>query len=223
MRPKNYAQRTQLAMALAAPRAALTALPSSAVSFYPRPTTDSQIISEAGAHPLLLAASRNSGSAVVPPAQLALITNQLHQDAKEQEQRLGLRRPRRDSVDGLSYANEQLNLEAAARKERQEQKRRRILESNDDTINSDLDDTDEEDNEDQEGIISAVRVKHEHDPTSTVTAMSSDWDPKANMILCTYEKVHRTKNRWKCFLKDGVLTLNGKDYLFQKAQCDFQW
>lgn len=68
-----------------------------------------------------------------------------------------------------------------------------------DEINSDLDDSDEDDN-DVEGSDS---VEH--------------------IVLCLYDKVTRTKNKWKCVLKDGVVLINGKDYLFQKASGDFEW
>ncbi|KAI8814685.1 transcription factor IIA, alpha/beta subunit-domain-containing protein [Cladochytrium replicatum] len=62
-------------------------------------------------------------------------------------------------------------------------------------INSDLDDDDSEDDE----------AEAEH------------------FILCQYEKVGRIKNKWKCALKDGIVHVNGKDYLFSKANCDFEW
>ena len=45
----------------------------------------------------------------------------------------------------------------------------------------------------------------------------------SNRILCQWEKVTRTKNKWKCVLKDGVANVNGSDYIFQRAQCDFEF
>jgi Transcription factor IIA, alpha/beta subunit len=30
-------------------------------------------------------------------------------------------------------------------------------------------------------------------------------------------KVARVKNKWKCILKDGMIHINGKDYLFAKC------
>ncbi|RKP06754.1 transcription factor IIA, alpha/beta subunit-domain-containing protein [Thamnocephalis sphaerospora] len=73
-----------------------------------------------------------------------------------------------------------------------------------DAINSDLDDSDE-DAESGEGD-----------------------DDITNIILCQYEKarfvhVARTKNKWKCVLKDGVLTMDGRDYVFHRASGDFEW
>ena len=65
-------------------------------------------------------------------------------------------------------------------------------ELDEDAINSDLDDSGDElnqDDEDEEGNSGEV-------------------------MLCTYDKVQRVKNKWKCVLKDGVLTTGGKEYVF---------
>ena len=32
-----------------------------------------------------------------------------------------------------------------------------------------------------------------------------------NVMLCTYDKVQRVKNKWKCTLKDGVLGIDGQE------------
>ncbi|CAB4252751.1 similar to Saccharomyces cerevisiae YOR194C TOA1 TFIIA large subunit [Maudiozyma barnettii] len=50
-----------------------------------------------------------------------------------------------------------------------------------------------------------------------------DDGPDENLMLCLYDKVTRTKARWKCSLKDGVVTINHKDYTFQKAQVEAEW
>lgn len=57
-----------------------------------------------------------------------------------------------------------------------------------DAINSDLDDPEDEDiaNQDEDEIPLQV-------------------------MLCMYDKVQRTRNKWKCVLKDGVLTIEGKE------------
>ncbi|RKP24353.1 transcription factor IIA, alpha/beta subunit, partial [Syncephalis pseudoplumigaleata] len=68
-----------------------------------------------------------------------------------------------------------------------------------DAINSDLDDSDED----------------------TVSGEGDEDTP--NIILCQYEKVTRTKNKWKCVLKDGVMTMDGRDYVFHRANGDFEW
>uniref|UniRef100_A0A8C6JLY4 Uncharacterized protein n=2 Tax=Melopsittacus undulatus TaxID=13146 RepID=A0A8C6JLY4_MELUD len=44
-----------------------------------------------------------------------------------------------------------------------------------------------------------------------------------NLIVCQYDKIHRSKNRWKFFLKHGVMSFDGKDYIFSKAIGDAEW
>ena len=55
-----------------------------------------------------------------------------------------------------------------------------------DAINSDLDDDDEENLED-------------------------DDEDSNEIMVCTYEKVARVKNKWKCVLRDGILITGGKE------------
>ncbi|KAF0645644.1 hypothetical protein FPSE5266_04713 [Fusarium pseudograminearum] len=73
-------------------------------------------------------------------------------------------------------------------------------EDDDDAINSDLDDPEDE---------------HDDDDV--------DDDGLGNIMLCMYDKVQRVKNKWKCTLKDGVLTVNGKEYVFHKATGEYEW
>lgn len=48
-----------------------------------------------------------------------------------------------------------------------------------------------------------------------------------NIIVCQFDKVTRTriggKNRWKFHLKDGIMNLDGRDYVFQKATGEADW
>jgi len=68
-------------------------------------------------------------------------------------------------------------------------------------INSDLDDSDTEGEDETEEVAS-------HD---------------TDIVFCTYDKVARVKNKWKCTLKDGMIHINGKDYLFAKCNGEFEW
>ena len=36
-------------------------------------------------------------------------------------------------------------------------------------------------------------------------------------------QINRNKNKWKFHLKDGIMNLNGKDLVFQKASGDAEW
>ncbi|ORZ32478.1 transcription factor IIA, alpha/beta subunit [Catenaria anguillulae PL171] len=67
-----------------------------------------------------------------------------------------------------------------------------------DAINSDLDDDDED--ADDEADAEAQ-----------------------NQILCLYEKVNRTKNKWKCTMREGIIHVNGKDYAFSRLTGDYQF
>jgi len=72
---------------------------------------------------------------------------------------------------------------------------------NDEAINSDLDDSDSDNEEVNEMASSAEQ----------------------DIVFCTYDKVARVKNKWKCILKDGMIHINGKDYLFAKCTGEFEW
>jgi transcription initiation factor TFIIA large subunit len=56
-----------------------------------------------------------------------------------------------------------------------------------DAINSDLDDSDDREGEEE------------------------DQENTDQMMLCTYDKVQRVKNKWKCTLKDGIVRVGGKE------------
>lgn len=44
-----------------------------------------------------------------------------------------------------------------------------------------------------------------------------------HLVLAQFDKVTRTKSRWKCTLKDGIMHLNGRDILFNKANGEFDF
>ncbi|KAJ6110941.1 Transcription factor IIA alpha/beta subunit [Penicillium sp. IBT 16267x] len=73
-------------------------------------------------------------------------------------------------------------------------------EADEDAINSDLDDPEDQFAEDGDADESEGQV-----------------------MLCTYDKVQRVKNKWKCTLKDGILTSGGREYVFHKGQGEFEW
>lgn len=59
-----------------------------------------------------------------------------------------------------------------------------------DAINSDLDDPNDDVVEDEEEDANAGEI-----------------------MLCTYDKVQRVKNKWKCVFRDGILTTGGHEYV----------
>ncbi|KAM7258631.1 hypothetical protein ACFE04_014372 [Oxalis oulophora] len=44
-----------------------------------------------------------------------------------------------------------------------------------------------------------------------------------DLVLAQFDKVTRAKNRWKCTLKDGIMHINNKDILFNKATGEFDF
>jgi transcription initiation factor TFIIA large subunit len=81
-----------------------------------------------------------------------------------------------------------------------------VNEEEDDEINSDLDDDDDDDDKDVDG--------EGYDESGTMDE---------NVVLCQYEKVSRTRNKWRCVFKSGIIHVNGADYVFSKANGEFEW
>ncbi|RWA06375.1 hypothetical protein EKO27_g8733 [Xylaria grammica] len=77
---------------------------------------------------------------------------------------------------------------------------------------------DEDDDEDDEDAINSDL----DDPDDNVEENEDD-EENGQIMLCMYDKVQRVKNKWKCVLKDGVLNVNGKDYVFHKATGEYEW
>lgn len=36
-------------------------------------------------------------------------------------------------------------------------------------------------------------------------------------------QITRSRNKWKFYLKDGIMNIGGKDYIFQKSNGDAEW
>jgi transcription initiation factor TFIIA large subunit len=51
------------------------------------------------------------------------------------------------------------------------------------------------------------------DPEDDVDGADGSDDEMVDYMVCTYDKVQRVKNKWKCTLKDGILTSNKKEYV----------
>ena len=71
---------------------------------------------------------------------------------------------------------------------------------NEDTIGSDLDDSEEE------GDINAD-VEDDNMP----------------LMLCLYEKVHRTKNKWRATMNHGIVCIDGREWVFEKGNGEYEW
>jgi len=97
------------------------------------------------------------------------------------------------------------------------------VDDDDDDGDDDDDDDDDDDNdpdgEDDEGV--------EEEPLGSEDDISdedaSDLFDTENVVVCQYDKITRARNKWKFHLKDGIMNLNGKDYVFQRANGEAEW
>ncbi|KAG5646259.1 hypothetical protein DXG03_004086, partial [Asterophora parasitica] len=80
-------------------------------------------------------------------------------------------------------------------------------------INSDLDDSDTEGEEDaEEGVAGETDIVF-----CTYDKVSNPFKKRRGTRRSSGLQVARVKNKWKCILKDGMIHVNGKDYLFAKC------
>ncbi|XP_071580958.1 transcription initiation factor IIA subunit 1 isoform X1 [Temnothorax nylanderi] len=89
---------------------------------------------------------------------------------------------------------------------------------------NDDDDEDIDEKEEEENDEAAAR---EEEPLNSEDDVTDD-DPSDlfdtdNVVVCQYDKITRSRNKWKFYLKDGIMNLSGKDYVFQKANGDAEW
>ena len=64
---------------------------------------------------------------------------------------------------------------------------------------------DEDDEEDEDAINSDL------DDPDDLAAAEENGENTDQVMLCTYDKVQRVKNKWKCTLKDGILRVEGNE------------
>lgn len=98
---------------------------------------------------------------------------------------------------------------------------------NDDESDGDFpdgdDDVDVSDEEDKETDTN----REDEDPLNSGDDVSNDESSEMfetdNVVVCQYDKITRNRNKWKFHLKDGIMNINGRDYVFQKAVGDAEW
>ncbi|CAO2604520.1 TFIIA-alpha and beta-like factor [Lemmus lemmus] len=96
-----------------------------------------------------------------------------------------------------------------------------VLEEEADSVSNEDSTANSSDNEDHEADTM------EEDPLNSGDDVSEQDVPDLfdteNVIVCQYDKIHRSKNRWKFYLKDGVMCFGGRDYVFAKAIGEAEW
>ena len=72
-------------------------------------------------------------------------------------------------------------------------------------------DTDDDDGVKDEDLDEDAINSDLDDPDDNAVDETGEEGKEGEVMLCTYDKVARVKNKWKCTLKDGVLTTGGKE------------
>jgi len=93
----------------------------------------------------------------------------------------------------------------------------------DDDLDDDADDRDDEREEEPEEEGQDEEPLNSDDDVSDAEGSSEKLYDIENVVVCQFDKITRTRNKWKFHLKDGIMNLNGKDYVFQKATGDAEW
>jgi len=86
-------------------------------------------------------------------------------------------------------------------------------------VGDELDDDDDEDGN-EEGREDPNPLCSDDDVSDDEPAELFDTD---NVVVCQYDKISRTKNKWRFILKSGVMNIEGRDYVFSKATGDADW
>lgn len=98
-------------------------------------------------------------------------------------------------------------------------------EDDDDDDFKDDDNDQDDDNEQNEDENDAGG--EEEDPLNSGDDVSDEEPTELfeteNVIVCQYDKITRSRNKWKFHLKDGIMNLQGRDYVFQRASGDAEW
>merc|ERR1712071_574163 len=96
-----------------------------------------------------------------------------------------------------------------------------------DSSDDDDDDAEDEEDDDDDEHDDDNDENQDEEPLNSVDDVSDD-DPGVlfeteNVVVCQYDKITRSRNRWKFHLKDGIMNINGRDYVFQRANGDAEW
>eukprot|EP00092_Neocalanus_flemingeri_P036081 GFUD01039285.1.p1 GENE.GFUD01039285.1~~GFUD01039285.1.p1 ORF type:complete len:230 (+),score=87.48 GFUD01039285.1:54-692(+) len=109
-----------------------------------------------------------------------------------------------------------------------------------DSSDEDEDKENEDDDDDDDDVEEDDDSDSDLDPDGNVYDEGVEMDPPGsgddnsdeeacdlfdteNVVVCQYDKISRTRNKWKFHLKDGVMNLDGRDYVFQKAHGEVDW
>lgn len=93
----------------------------------------------------------------------------------------------------------------------------------DDDLDDDLDLDKEDDKDEEEDVGQDEEPLNSEDDVSDAEDTNDKLYEVDNVVVCQYDKITRTRNKWKFHLKDGIMNLNGKDFVFCKCNGDAEW
>uniref|UniRef100_A0A1B6DRZ6 Transcription initiation factor IIA subunit 1 n=1 Tax=Clastoptera arizonana TaxID=38151 RepID=A0A1B6DRZ6_9HEMI len=93
-------------------------------------------------------------------------------------------------------------------------------ENDDDDDEEDIDDKEDDEEAENDGGAEEEPLNSGDDVSEEDPTDLFDTD---NVVVCQYDKITRSRNKWKFHLKDGIMNLSGKDFVFQKANGDAEW
>merc|ERR1739838_81593 len=89
------------------------------------------------------------------------------------------------------------------------------------------DDEDTDDTESEESEPEEQQPVVEEDPLGSGDDIDDGDDDETfetdNVVVCQFDKIQRVRSKWRFQLKDGIMSLKGKDHVFQKANGDAEW
>jgi transcription initiation factor TFIIA large subunit len=103
---------------------------------------------------------------------------------------------------------------------------KRIKSVDDEELGSDLDDSDTDVIISLPSVVVATvstDLSTTGDTIKKPTIENITGNEERNLLLCQYEKVTRSRNKWKATLKDGVLVVDGKEWMVGRCGCDFEF
>ncbi|GBP15349.1 Transcription initiation factor IIA subunit 1 [Eumeta japonica] len=93
----------------------------------------------------------------------------------------------------------------------------------DDEDEESAEERDEEEEEERDESAGGVEEEPLNSGDDVSDEEPGDMFDTDNVVVCQYDKITRSRNKWKFYLKDGIMNLAGKDYVFQRANGDAEW
>ncbi|XP_076128349.1 transcription initiation factor IIA subunit 1 isoform X1 [Alosa pseudoharengus] len=173
---------------------------------------------------------------IIQPQQIVLAGNKVQQNAQVMQTATMTTQPGQVSAAQVQAQSQQQQQPQQQQQQQQQQPAQQqppmMLQvdgagdtsSEEDEEEEDEYDEDEDEDKDKDG---GEDGQVEEEPLNSSDDVSDEEDQELfdteNVVVCQYDKIHRSKNKWKFTLKDGIMNLNGRDYVFSKAIGDAEW